>query len=215
MGKLFDRSLRTGVTSVLDSAYGASALENRLKGALASGLYDARQSSTRYNQSRTKTIDEERANYNQYLQMVKEGGDPNLLQNALGGRGGHQQDLAKARNATTAENRLVKELTNLDASKNPQDRYLSSGIKLGSNVQQTETGGLNRTKSSILRENENALTEAVGKVKSLGINTIIHPKLPNKKPRCSTARTLSIGWRCAWALRRCAWALRRGTPQEP
>ena len=51
MGRLFGRSLRTGIADVLDSAFGASALQNRLRGALAGARYDQMQTAGRYNEA--------------------------------------------------------------------------------------------------------------------------------------------------------------------
>ncbi len=170
MSRLFGRTLRRGVADVLDSAYGASNLENRLRGALASARYDQMLTSGRYNRARAAEVESDNANYAQLLANMKEPGHKfNMVDAALAGRG-HMGDAVKAHRGLGEENRLVDELERLKNRGTPKSIDYRSGAITGSNRGQIGAGRLSETKAGILRENEDALTTALGKVKELGID---------------------------------------------
>ena len=169
MGPLFDRALRKGFSDVFDSAYGGSALENRLKGALASSLYDARLSSSGYNQARTRTVEDELANRQSLRKRLVEGGDPNALDRFDIGPG-HSQDYMKGQVGQTKEDRLVKELESL-AGGSERDKRTRSGTILGSSVAQIGSGQKSEVGAQIARETQDKVTAALGVMKSADRNT--------------------------------------------
>ncbi len=169
MGQLFDKSIRKGFSDIFDSAYGTSALENRLKGALASSLYDARLSSSGYNKARTKTVESELANRESLRGRLVGGDDPNALDRFDAGPG-HAQDYMKGRVGAAKENRLVEELQRLKGLGTDKGMDYRSGAITGSNRGQIGAGRLSEEKMAIARENEDALTAALGKVTEMGID---------------------------------------------
>ena len=170
MSRLFGRTLRRGVADVLDSAYGASNLENRLRGALASARYDQMLTSGRYNRARAAEVESDNANYAQLLANIKEPGHKfNMLDAALAGRG-HMGDAVKASRGLGAENRLVGELKRLDASTDPRDRFLATGTRLGSNVSQVEQGAKHRAGVELDQQERNKLISVLGEIRKPGFD---------------------------------------------
>lgn len=169
MGQLFDKAIRRGFSDIFDSAYGTSALENRLKGALASSLYDARLSSSGYNQARTKTVESELANRESLRGRLVEGGDANALDRFDIGPG-HSQDYMKGQVGQAKEDRLVKELENL-AGGNERDIRTRSGTILGSTIGSIGTGQKAEVGAQIDRETQDALTAALATMKSADRST--------------------------------------------
>jgi len=169
MGQLFDKAIRRGFSDIFDSAYGTSALENRLKGALASSLYDARLSSSGYNKARTKTVEDELANRQSLRGRLVEGGDANALDRFDMGPG-HAQDYMKGRVGSRKDAQLVGELERLEGLGTPKAMDYRSGAITGSNRGQIGAGRLSEEKMAIARENEDALTAALGQVVEKGID---------------------------------------------